>query len=65
MKTQMEKAATLARTVFGEKEVNCRKKLAKALKSFSPDGLEPGREISVCSEDGTMILVYAPAETEG
>ena len=61
---EREKVARLARAVFGETENEVRRKLKVALESFSPEGLEPGREISVSSPNGTLILVYAPPETE-
>ena len=49
----------------GEKERRCREMLKEVLESFSPEGLEPGREISTVSRDGTLILVYIPSEVEG
>ena len=36
----------------------------EALESFSPEGVEPGREISAVSCDGTLVLVYIPSEVE-
>ena len=61
---EREKVARLAKAIFGKKENEVRRKLEVALESFSPEGLEPGREISVSSPTGTLLLVYVPPETE-
>ena len=48
----------------GGNEQRCREMLKEALESFSPEGLEPGREISAVSRDGNLVLVYIPSEAE-
>ena len=67
MHVSRKRKSALARTVLmeGEKELRCREMLKEALESFSPEGLEPGREISAISRDGTLVLVYIPARSRG
>ena len=67
MQVSRKEMPALARTVLmeGGKEQRCREMLKEVLESFSPEGLEPGREISAVSRDGNLVLVYIPSEVEG